>query len=323
MRKSAPFLLPLLVAFCGTEKEAALPAPPGAEGAAFFPPGTDAAGLLEAVRAGLASPLKGRDFTRFLVVADGSRYGASFRPADFHAVVGAGVRLPAGSLAVQPKWNLANGANIDGRNEEPQTLGVTIAVERGAERPYAPEIVRAVAAFAAALAREAPIHPDCVVAMADIPYVNRSEAEEAERALAEEARRGVPVPRADRKLTVATPSGPVEVEVETCDTPNAIRTGMMLRRRFDGENRGMLFVYPHATYRYFYMRNCFIPIDLAYLRDGRIDEIRRMAPAAGVEPDRIERYESRAAIRLVLEMPAGWFERHGVAPGAEVKGLPE
>jgi len=323
VQKAALFLLPLVVACGGTGNGHDSPAPPADEHAHFFPPGTEAGALAGAIDEGLRSPGKGPDFTRFVVIADGDRYGSSYGPGEFQAVAGAGVRLPAGSLQIRRRWDLQNGANIDGRNEEFQTLGVTVCVERGAARPYAPEVARAVTAFVAALTRAVPIHPDCVVGMAEIPYVRRHEAEEGEKALAFEARRAVPVPAPQARLAVEGAGGPIDVEVEVRDTNNAIRTGMMMRTRFDGANRGMLFVYPAPTYHFFHMRNCLIPIDLAYLRNGRVDQILRMEPASGADPDAIRHYTSRSAVRLALEMPAGWFEANGVKEGAPVQGLPE
>ncbi|MGH7163804.1 MAG: DUF192 domain-containing protein, partial [Planctomycetota bacterium] len=166
------------------------------------------------------------------------------------------------------------------------------------------------------------LHPDCVVAMGEVPRARSHSADPDERLLAAAVREAVPVPAPDRTLAVVAGGRRIDVAVETRDTVNAIWTGMMMRQRFDGEDRGMLFVYRHREYRSFFMLNCFVPIDLAYIRDGRIDQIVPMEPQVGALPDALRYYESRAAVRHVLEMPAGWFQRHGVEAGASVEGLP-
>jgi uncharacterized membrane protein (UPF0127 family) len=208
---------------------------------------------------------------------------------------------------------------VDGNNENPQKYGISVAVEPGAARPFSPEVRQAVTAFVTALVRRVSLHPDCVLAMEEIPYTNPHEADLDERALAAAARTPVPLPPVDGHLTIVTAQGEVRVAYERRATPAGIAVGMMLRRRFDGEDRGMLFEYPHADYRYFWMFNCWIPIDLAYVREGKIEQIEAMVvqvdPKRRPRSEEWRRYESDAAVKLVLEMPAGWFERRGVKTG--------
>lgn len=319
MRIRRAFLALLLAACGGTGIPPGNPAG-AADGEAFvhFPPDTPPEKLVAAVEEGLATPGKGADFTRFVLIADGGRYGSSWQPANFHVVVGGGGAQASGSLTIRRRWNQAGGGMVDGRNDLLQTMGVSVAIERGASRPYAPEVLKAVSAFCAALAGKVPLHPDCVLAMGDVPYVREHPAAPDERRAAEEARKGVPVPRPDGIIVV----GGIAVEVERRDTPNAIATGMMMRRRFDGENRGMLFVYAHSDYRWYHMQNCFLPIDLAYIREGKVDQILAMEPQAGVAPENIRRYQSESAVRHVLEMPSGWFRKNGIEVGTVVSGLP-
>jgi len=264
---------------------------------------------------------KGPDQARFVVVRAGDRHGVHYRPEQFHVVVGAGVRLPAGAMLVSRDWGMA--ANLDGRNEQVETLGLGVVVEPGAPRPFPQEVVDAVGTFCAAVARRAPLHPDCVLAMADVPYMRPFDGADAERALAAAARRFVPVPEPDGTLRIETGSDSIDVEDELRDTDAGIQTGMMLRRQFDGENRGMLFRYPHAFPRRYWNRNVFIPIDLAYVSPkGRIEQLLTMKPEAGTPPEEIPLYESVAAVDTVLEMPSGWYDAHGVKVGDRLV-LPE
>jgi len=308
--------------------------PEGDETWELFPAGATAMHLQAAVDRGIASRgtaadpggsvsaahgAAGIDSVRFVVIRSGDRYGADYRPEAFHVVVGAGLDLPVGSLKIRRDWN-TNGM-VDGNNEYPQVQGVAIVVEPQAPRPYAPAVTAAVTSVAAAVAQRAAVHPDCVLAMGEIPYTRLHEADVDERALAAAARATVPPPPVDGHLTIHAAGGPIDVVYERRDTSRGIAVGMMLRRRFDGEDRGMLFVYPHASYRYFWMFNCRIPIDVAYIREGRIEQICSMVPEPDTEnrPSSWRRYDSSAAVRHALEMPGGWFDRRGVKAGDRVE----
>jgi uncharacterized membrane protein (UPF0127 family) len=315
------FLAGSCAAACGKKPpEAASPvAPPSDDEAVVLPPGASRDALLDAVDEGLRTPGKGPDFAWFVVARAHDRHGPETRENAFHVLVGAGVAMPAGTLRIRRSW-LTSG-EIDGVNEEPQRLGISVAVERGSPRPFPPETVEAVRAFCEALRARVPLHADCVLAMGEIPYTRPHEADPDERALAAAAREALAPPAADATVTIHAGGRSIRVACERRATPNAISVGMMFRRRFDGEDRGMLFEYPHRDYRRFWMRNVFIPIDVAYVRDGAVAQIQRMAPAAGTPSADIPFYPSDAAVRHALEMPAGWFERNGVGIGARVEGL--
>jgi uncharacterized membrane protein (UPF0127 family) len=314
MRRAA---LLLLLAACGNHQQAGPGLEESSEDFLTFPPGATVTQLLTAVDAGLATPGKGPDQVRFVVIRAGDRHGAMYRREGFAVTVGAGVRLPAGALLIRKRW--ATSGRVDGRNEWVERHGVAVAVEPAAPRPYPAPVVAAVKAFCTALTRRVAIHPDCVVAMQEVPYTNAHAADPDERALAAAAREAVPVPLIDGSLTIHTARGPVRLTYEHRTTTTAIAVGMMLRRRFDGENRGMLFEYPHASDRFYWMMNCRIPIDLAYLKGGRVEQLETMAAGAGKASDELRRFPSRTPVKYALEMPAGWFQKHGVELGDRVE----
>jgi uncharacterized membrane protein (UPF0127 family) len=83
----------------------------------------------------------------------------------------------------------------------------------------------------------------------------------------------------------------------------------------------MLFVYDEPDYRTFWMQGALIPLDIAFIGpDGVIVRVHTMA----VEPDHIgrEHYSSGAPAQYALEVPAGTFERLGIAKGDRVE-LPQ
>jgi len=286
-----------------------------------FPPGATVDEVLAAVdgrpgkNEGLATP--GRGTAYFVILRDGERHGSAYRQGAFHAVIGAGVTLPEGTLVIRRQW--ATSGQIDGSNEQPELYGISVAVEPGATKPYSKKIRDAAATFVEAVSRRTPLHPDCVLAMGEVAFANEHPADPAEKALAEAARAHVPVPEPDGKVVIKSGDHEIPVDVERRNTTEGIAVGMMFRKRFDGENRGMLFEYPHADWRHFWMKNCPIPIDVAYIHDGKIEEIHHMAPGFGLDQRNLRYYESHAVANQALEMPAGWFEEHGVKPGDEIR----
>ncbi len=103
--------------------------------------------------------------------------------------------------------------------------------------------------------------------------------------------------------------------VELAVTPEERHRGLMYRRELP-EDRGMLFIYPQAETRYFYMKNTYIPLSLAYISDdGRIFQIEEMKPLDETT------VPSKRPARFVLEMRLGWFRDHAVSIGDRVEGL--
>jgi hypothetical protein len=84
-----------------------------------------------------------------------------------------------------------------------------------------------------------------------------------------------------------------------------------------GERSGMLFVYPSPRRLDFCMRDCLIPLDIAFIgADMRVVKTYRMQ----VEPDLKERasYSSLLPAQYALEVAGGALERAGVREGDPV-----
>lgn len=96
----------------------------------------------------------------------------------------------------------------------------------------------------------------------------------------------------------------LEVEVKNTDKGRA--TGLMYRRTLDAQS-GMLFIWPHATFRQMWMRNTLIPLDMVFLYNQRIiGIIENTTPLS----EAILTVESPA--NRVLEVNAGSLARWGV-----------
>lgn len=107
--------------------------------------------------------------------------------------------------------------------------------------------------------------------------------------------------------------GKTPLWVELAETLEKQERGLMFRRSMP-ENEGMLFVYKEPIEMSFWMRNTFIPLDIAFIgADGVILNIHQARPL-----DESVLYRSAGAAKYVIETNQGWFARHGLGPGDKV-----
>jgi uncharacterized membrane protein (UPF0127 family) len=82
---------------------------------------------------------------------------------------------------------------------------------------------------------------------------------------------------------------------------------------------GMLFVYPEALMREYWMKDCRIGLDIAFLgADGRIVTLASLPPGAGLAESDIPRAKSDEEALYVLETATGWFERNEIHAGDRI-----
>lgn len=117
-----------------------------------------------------------------------------------------------------------------------------------------------------------------------------------------------------RLPTIQLYVGPETITAEMAVTPRAEQTGMMFRTNVV-ENEGMIFVLPYPQQASFWMKNCYIPLSIAYMDDdGVIREIHDMKPQ-----DTNSIVSATSDIRFALETAKGWFQRHNIHPGMVVR----
>ena len=111
------------------------------------------------------------------------------------------------------------------------------------------------------------------------------------------------------------------VEVAADDATRMLGLGGRDHIEPDG---GMLFVFPRAEPRHFVMRDCLVPIDIAFLDgSGRvlttytmpIEEPQREGESEVAYETRLKRYSSRFPSEFVLELREGTLKRLGVKEG--------
>lgn len=108
--------------------------------------------------------------------------------------------------------------------------------------------------------------------------------------------------------------GSQELLTELALKPTEIFTGMMWRTNI-AETDSMLFAFPTAEPRSFYMRNTYVPLSVAYIDpEGVIQEIHDLQPL-----DETPVPSKSDNIQYVLEVKQGWFKRHNIAAGALVR----
>ena len=102
------------------------------------------------------------------------------------------------------------------------------------------------------------------------------------------------------------------VNVQVADTDTSRSKGLMFVTNMP-DSEGMLFVWPDAEIRSFWMRNTYIPLDLLFVRDSRVVGI-----AAWAKPHDESQILSDGPADSVVEVNGGWAARHGIAVGSPV-----
>lgn len=101
------------------------------------------------------------------------------------------------------------------------------------------------------------------------------------------------------------------VNMELAVTGQQQRIGLMYRDEM-AEDAGMLFLYKEPQRLDFWMKNTRIPLDIGFFDSrGALREVYQMEPYdMGTTSSRSQ------TIQYALEMNEGWFDEHGVEPGA-------
>ncbi len=113
----------------------------------------------------------------------------------------------------------------------------------------------------------------------------------------------------------ASDSDPTTFEVELATTHAARERGLMGRETL-GLQRGMLFVYREPARHSFWMKNCLIGLDIAFLdADGRILKAATLPPGIGLVGDDVPSVACEGKVKFVLEVRARRLSELGVGSG--------
>lgn len=101
----------------------------------------------------------------------------------------------------------------------------------------------------------------------------------------------------------------IALEVEYADTIALRNRGLMFRKSLC-EDCGMLFRFSHAKPASMWMKNTFIPLDVAFVKtNGVIIDIKAM------QPHDLTPVGSSGNVLFALEMNQGWFTKKGIKVG--------
>jgi len=116
----------------------------------------------------------------------------------------------------------------------------------------------------------------------------------------------------------------LRVAVEVADSLEQRSKGLSGRKRL-GKNSGMLFIFPQEGNHAFWMKGCYLDLDLAFLDSaGSVLKVLTMKKQAPNVPDYVLRaYEpGTPRVKYALEMNEGWFGKNGIKAGEKLV-LPE
>ncbi len=115
------------------------------------------------------------------------------------------------------------------------------------------------------------------------------------------------------EITVSNADGgSANIRAEVVHRPRQRQQGLMLRTELD-DSAGMLFLFPDDRTGGFWMKDTYLPLDIAYIDSNWtvVDVLQ------GTPLDRTLVVPAKA-YRFVLEMNQGWFAEHGFGVGASV-----
>jgi uncharacterized membrane protein (UPF0127 family) len=116
----------------------------------------------------------------------------------------------------------------------------------------------------------------------------------------------------DQKGTIVCPDGTI-LSVAIADEPQEQRKGLSGVPSLSG-TEGMLFLYGEAGYPTHWMKDMLIPIDMVWLLDGTIVfMVQEVFPVK--EGEELMHYRPDTLANQVLEVPAGFVEKHGIFVG--------
>jgi uncharacterized membrane protein (UPF0127 family) len=110
-------------------------------------------------------------------------------------------------------------------------------------------------------------------------------------------------------------SAELQIQAEIAATV-AERTRGLMSRPSLGPREGMFFLFRGPIRGSFHMKDTLIPLDIAFIRAGRVTEIFTMSPCSS---DPCPVTMPAGSFESALEVNAGTFERAGISAGASVR----
>jgi hypothetical protein len=119
------------------------------------------------------------------------------------------------------------------------------------------------------------------------------------------------------KRGVVTIGESLTVLVDVADT-DATRERGLSGRKMLGERHGMVFLFSEPDRYSFWMKDMRFPIDILWIKDGEVVDITTDA-LIPIDGRPIPTYFPASPANMVLEVPAGFAEKHGLRVGIPVQ----
>ena len=101
----------------------------------------------------------------------------------------------------------------------------------------------------------------------------------------------------------------VKIPIEIASDPDSRATGLMFRDSLPYSS-GMLFIFPDIRMVNFWMKNTYIPLDIAFIDDSGV-----IVRIDSMEPHDEARHSSGVPIKYVLEVNKGFFSAKSIKKG--------
>ena len=111
------------------------------------------------------------------------------------------------------------------------------------------------------------------------------------------------------------------VKLEVAETSEQIQRGLMYRMSLP-EDSGMVFLFHPPRPTRFWMYHTLIPLDMIFVRDGKILRIcENVPPCRSENPHDCALYPEEGDITVseVVEVNGGYCKRHGIKPSDTIK----
>lgn len=105
----------------------------------------------------------------------------------------------------------------------------------------------------------------------------------------------------------------VILNVDIAYTPEKIEKGLMFRKRLN-QDKGMLFVMPHYKSIHFWMKNTYIPLDILFIKEDTIVDIRE-----NTTPLSLTKIKSSKPYTIAIEVNAGYCKRNNIKIGDKIQ----
>lgn len=117
--------------------------------------------------------------------------------------------------------------------------------------------------------------------------------------------------------SIVLPDGST-IPVEIADSTAEQRQGLMGRQQMDADS-GMLFIFSTPGTYTFWMENTKLDLDFIWLLSGTVIDLRTHVPAGdGLPSDQVVRIQPAQPADAVLEVPAGFVDRHSIEIGDQL-----